>query len=399
METKVKQLPLQLQTEVPLQGPGLKGLGIDLDKIHYKDKGYLTHNFHPYPAKFIPPIPRAIIERYTTPGQTVCDPFCGSGTTLVEACLVGRPAFGNDLNPIAYLVSVAKTTIVDESHVRELTGLLQKINKGLLNLRSMVDTGLVEQNIPDFKNRDHWFDLQSLRELGYIKAAISGLATSQSRTLAYTAFSAIIVKVSRQESDTRWVAIEKRNPPGFALRSFAEKLADMIPRSVEFSRLALSSARITQCDAASLDWTPSMQATLVLTSPPYMNSYDYYLYHKLRMFWLGYDHKVVQNSEIGSRNRHCDKSEGLESYQNSMKVCLENIKRVLRPSGILAIVIGDTVYQGTLIRMDSVYDELCETVGFRKADSYHYDQRKYTSSFTKGYNRVPKASHILIYSN
>jgi site-specific DNA-methyltransferase (cytosine-N4-specific) len=363
-----------------------------------RDKNYLTHNFHPYPAKFVPHIPRAIIKKYTLPGQLVVDPFCGSGTTLVEACLEGRPSIGNDLNPIASLMSEAKTTKIEKSHVNELDRLLLNINNSLINVSSM-SYAEVADYIPSFKNRDHWFDGQSLLELGHIKMAINQLVTSQSRALALTAFSAIIVKVSRQESDTRWVAITKNSAPGFALRSFAEKLSDMIPRSLEFSRLAISSANITQCDATSLHCIPSSVADLILTSPPYMNSYDYYLYHKLRMFWLGYDHKIVQNSEIGSRNRHCDQSEGLDSYRHSIKSCLQNFKRVLKPSGILAIVIGDSIYKGELIPMDSIYDGLCEKIGFSRIVSYHFEQRKYTASFTRGYKTLPKRSHVLIYSN
>ena len=59
-----------------------------LDK--YKDKTYLTHNFHSFPAKFVPQIPKIVIERFTKPKDLVLDPFCGSGTTLVEAKLAGR---------------------------------------------------------------------------------------------------------------------------------------------------------------------------------------------------------------------------------------------------------------------------------------------------------------------
>lgn len=390
-----RQLDFQLKTDDFLE-PGLRGLGIDLDKV--RDKNYLTHNFHPYPAKFIPHIPRALIEKYTMPGQLVVDPFCGSGTTLVEACLQGRPSIGTDLNPIACLVSEAKTTKLESSHVDELNQLLLDVNEGLLNISDVVHSNLAD-SIPNFKNRDHWFDNEVLLELGYVRKAIEQLVSPQSRTLALTAFSAVIVKVSRQESDTRWVAVDKNHPPGFALRAYAQKLTDMIPRSLEFSRLASSSATIMRCDATSLACVPNSVADIIVTSPPYMNSYDYYLYHKLRMFCLGYDHKIVQSAEIGSRNRHCDKSEDPNSYRNLMNSCLQSIKRILKPSSILAIVIGDSVYKGELVPMKAVYDELCRKTGFARLDSYQYDQRKYTASFIKGYKTVPKHSYVLVYSN
>src|SRR5260370_5674066 len=69
------------------------------------------HAFHSYPAKFIPEIPRAIIRELPPfPGTTVFDPFCGCGTTLVEAQSAGHASVGVDLNPIGYLVSNVKTT-------------------------------------------------------------------------------------------------------------------------------------------------------------------------------------------------------------------------------------------------------------------------------------------------
>jgi len=72
---------------------------------HIKNKNYLTHNIHPYPAKFIPQIPSCFIETYSKKNDVVLDPFCGSGSTLLEATIRDRKAIGLDLNPIATLIS------------------------------------------------------------------------------------------------------------------------------------------------------------------------------------------------------------------------------------------------------------------------------------------------------
>src|SRR3989338_11522591 len=81
---------------------------------------YLTHNFHTYPAKFIPQIPKSTIKTLTKEGDTILDPFCGCGTTLVEAKLLNRCAIGVDLNPVATLISKAKTNKINKEH-RTLT--------------------------------------------------------------------------------------------------------------------------------------------------------------------------------------------------------------------------------------------------------------------------------------
>jgi site-specific DNA-methyltransferase (cytosine-N4-specific) len=74
------------------------------------DTMYLTHSLHPYPAKFPPQLPKTILSRFARKGQTVLDPFCGSGTTLVEARLLGYNAIGVDVNGLSSLLSKVKAT-------------------------------------------------------------------------------------------------------------------------------------------------------------------------------------------------------------------------------------------------------------------------------------------------
>jgi hypothetical protein len=95
----------------------LKAERFDAARLHHVNfdftdskTGYLTHSLHPYPAKFIPQIPNALIQELSDEGDTVADVFCGSGTTLVEALILNRNAVGFDANPLACLITKAKTT-------------------------------------------------------------------------------------------------------------------------------------------------------------------------------------------------------------------------------------------------------------------------------------------------
>src|SRR5919205_4653974 len=74
---------------------------------------YLTHSYHRYPAKFIPQLAARLIKENTIFGDLVCDPFMGSGTTLVEAIVHDRRAYGTDINPAAVLITKAKTTPIE----------------------------------------------------------------------------------------------------------------------------------------------------------------------------------------------------------------------------------------------------------------------------------------------
>jgi DNA modification methylase len=71
---------------------------------------YITHSYHRYPAKFIPQLAARVILENSLPGDLVCDPFMGSATTLVEAIVHDRKAYGTDINPVAALIARAKTT-------------------------------------------------------------------------------------------------------------------------------------------------------------------------------------------------------------------------------------------------------------------------------------------------
>ena len=95
--------------------------------FHDEATNSLTHGIHPYPAKFPPQIPARLIEILTRPGDVLLDPFCGSGTTLVEALRLDRSAVGTDINPIAVLVTETKTARLNGTAERALEELEQGV--------------------------------------------------------------------------------------------------------------------------------------------------------------------------------------------------------------------------------------------------------------------------------
>ena len=130
-----------------------KQIKFDLDS--YKNKGYLTHNFHSFPAKFVPQIPQILINTLSTPGSTVMDPFSGSGTTLVEAKLAGRHSIGIDINPISLLISKTKTTILTNAQFLKIDKILEKIQKDFKEYDEKNPKKYI--TIPEIYNLDLWF--------------------------------------------------------------------------------------------------------------------------------------------------------------------------------------------------------------------------------------------------
>lgn len=356
-----------------------------------KDKGYATHSLHPYPAKFIPHIPREVIKAYSIPGETVWDPMCGSGTTLVEAALAGRPARGGDLNPIAVLVSKAKTTPLGTAAAAELHGLVAELELACGRAESL------GSELPDFHNRDHWFDQQVSRELAYALTEIDSLRTPAAATLARCAFSAIVVAVSNQESETRWSAKPQKVVPSQTLRRLAKKIVDSIQRVAEFAEHSEAEVRIVEEDARR-SGAEDESVSLVVTSPPYANSHDYYLYNKLRMFWLGHEVRPVQDAEIGSRNQHSDRGLGVEGYLDPMTEVLGQMHRALVPGGRAVLVVADAVIRKQFFSMDELLIERAETAGLAYDRKFSFDHKPFNSSFQRGFGTSRKKStHVLVF--
>jgi site-specific DNA-methyltransferase (cytosine-N4-specific) len=163
--------------------------------------GLGSHAIHPYPAKFIPQIPRTLIKLFHPGGDSaVLDPFCGSGTTLVEALSAGVPSIGIDVNPLATLVTKVKTT--------PIPGAMVEIARNVCGrARRRLDHGRVQ--IPYIPRVDHWFKKPVQQALGSLVLEINAVPDQHIADAPKVALSSIIVRVSNQESDTRYAAVEK----------------------------------------------------------------------------------------------------------------------------------------------------------------------------------------------
>src|SRR5215469_5962917 len=113
----------------------IKNLGaLDWELID-ADTDYYTHGYHPYSAKYIPQIPNRLISAFSKKDDLILDNFVGSGTTLVESKLLGRNAIGIDVNPLACLISKVKTTVIEESTVREIENFLTLLQDDITHVR------------------------------------------------------------------------------------------------------------------------------------------------------------------------------------------------------------------------------------------------------------------------
>jgi site-specific DNA-methyltransferase (cytosine-N4-specific) len=338
--------------------------------------GYLTHSLHPYPAKFIPQIPETLIRELSSVGDVVADIFCGSGTTLVEALRLKRHAIGIDANPLAGLISRVKTTKLSpeellqaEEHRFLCERLATQIQSREGDLFASGAAFISEGWRPRPEVCEFWFLPHVVEELAELRRLIGEIPNDAPRNLCLIALSAIVVAVSKQDSDTRYVRREKRILPGDTVRRYTTQLRLAIaavrelPDQIE-NRCA---CRILNEDILCTPDTGPFE--LVVTSPPYPNAYSYHLYHRTRLMWLGHDPESFKRIEIGSHRKYS--ANGADrATQQTFRSEFERIFRWLRPrlrNGRHAcFVIGDSTLSGARVDNASIIAEAGVLAGFRE---------------------------------
>ena len=317
--------------------------------------GYLGHDLHPYPAKFIPQLPANLISALSLPGETVWDPFGGSGTTALEALLLGRQAISTDINPLASLVTAAKTTALTPEQHDVLDALQRRFD--LLLQSSDLDRILerarirIDDQIPEIPHLDKWFPSTAVRELGYIRGAIREVESPVSRVFATVALSSIVLSVSYQDGETRYARRIRDIAPGDTLRAFCNALKIALRKHSPMERLlGYRRAQVFTADARDLDdgseGLPPESVDLIVTSPPYANANDYHLYHRFRIFWIGEDPRKMASAEIGSHLRHQRENRGFQLYVEDMRPALRSMQQRLRSGRYIALIVGDAVFKG-----------------------------------------------------
>jgi len=172
----------------------------------------------------------------------------------------------------------------------------------------------------------------------------------------------------------------------------------MTKRLREFSKKAHDvKCEIYNCSATDIKPIRDNEIDLIVTSPPYANTYDYYLYHRHRMEWLESDTRTPQSLEIGSRNKHSDEDMAIESYLSSMKTSMKESHRTLKKNKFFCIVIGDAIKDKNLIKMDTKFLKMGNEIGFTTKQCFSYDLRKYSYHFRWVGKSSDKSGYIIIF--
>jgi hypothetical protein len=306
-------------------------LDLPYKRLDLRDFGTrrLTHQLFRYPAKFHPPVVAELLDRFTSPGQLVLDPFVGSGTALVESAVMRRRSVGLDIDPVATMIAKAKTAIYNIPEVVKDCSLLLEAIDDLerpdeeYELRMFEDVTEAEYDktianeglwVPAIPNLHHWFRRYVIIDLARILFALRSIECSdQSKLLLRAVFASIIRNSSNADpvpvSGLEYTAHMKRrdakgrlvNPFGL-LRVALRKTEAAVSEYVKALPAAAFEPLVGIGDALALPLSLSSQVDAVLTSPPYQIAVDYYRRHQLEMYWL--EHTLSQNDRLGLLPRY-----------------------------------------------------------------------------------------------
>jgi DNA modification methylase len=301
-----------------------------------------VHGFHAYPARAHPVTARRLIDAFAPARGLVLDPFCGSGTILIEALLAGRDALGTDLNPLAVMLARAKThprkpaataaLLASAQEVAAFADARRKAKQGATRRLPQEDVSLFTPHV--------------LLELDGLRAGIEK-APPEARPDLWLVFSSILVKLSPKRGDTSDEPLEKRVAAGYPARLFVKKTEELVARFAELAGLLpapLPRARVLLDDAGKLAKVEDRSIDVVVTSPPYVATYDYLAHHELRMRWLELDTRRFAKDELGARRRYerLTPDEARASWERELLKFFHALARVTKPGAKVVLLIADS---------------------------------------------------------
>ncbi|RFM23140.1 MAG: DNA methyltransferase [Candidatus Thermochlorobacter aerophilum] len=354
-----------------------------------------THCYHNYPAMMIPQIAERLLEKYGANANLLFDPYCGTGTSLVEANLKGIDAIGTDLNPLARLVAKTKTSKIN---LQVLELYLKDFNDYIFSV--MFDFSKVSVVIPKISNIDFWFDKPVQEKLAVIKAFIEKIEDESVSNFFKVAFSETV----RESSLTRNgefklfrmtpEQIEKFNPDVFGLMQ--SKLARNHRGLREFlEHRPKGKAEVYGFNTCNeVQYLEHESVDLVLTSPPYGDSRTtvaYGQFSRLSNEWLGIENaNQVDNLLMGGKserkirnfNSKClneslekiasvneSRAKEIASFYYDYQKSIENVARTVKKGGYACYVVGNRKVKGEILPTDEITKDFFENYGFSHVET------------------------------
>ena len=364
------------------------------------DTGKWTHSYHRYPAKFIPQLVEKLIDEYITSEDAhIDDPFMGCGTTIVTAISRGFKGSGTDINKISALITKVKSTPIEPAYLdKKIKYLLEKL-KFLADSQSqdLFPNANIEPLIPQkhIERINYWFTEQNKNEIGMILRIIYNEEDETIQEFFLIAFSHILKNCSiwLQASTKPTRDFKKKlTKPYIILRRHLKKMQrgndsfyPIIPLKVKSNIKNYLNIKIQD---AKTQPTSDNEVDLIISSSPYVTSYEYADLHQLSTIWLdfadnlteyrkefiGSAHKYSNDKKLKSRiaqeivdkmqEKNKKMAKEIRTFFIDMQEVFDESYRILKSGGRCCYVIGDTSLKGVNILNAEVFAESLQYSGF-----------------------------------
>lgn len=349
------------------------------------------HSLHyavSYRASFKPELPDYFIRRYSRPGDVVFDPFGGRGTTVLQANLLGRIGYSNDVNPLSERIAYPKTHPVSLKEVQDVLSAVpfdhdipldqdlsmfyhERTHREILNLMEYL--------------REHRSDADRFLEM----IALSRLHGHSAGFFSVYSFPQISVPKTNQ------IRINRR-------RSQVSDYRPIAPRIIKKARKVIADADVSAIrdiskhnrffthDARDMVSVPSGCASLIVTSPPFLNKADYITDNWLEFWFLGIDIDDIRRKVVQTAN--------LEEWRDFIRESMREMRRVLAPDGVCVIEVGDVLHCREPLNLDDVITDLAAPAGLAVEKVMIHQQRftKLANTFNVDNNEDGTNTHRLV---
>jgi DNA modification methylase len=362
------------------------------------DTKIFTHCFHSYPAMMIPQIAGRLLDKYGKKASLLFDPYCGLGTSLVEANLRGINAIGTDLNPLARLIAKSKATPID---AESLDMWIRRYNDFLLNLDFGKNNG--DLPIPHFMNIDFWFDKRIQKTLAAIKGFISQIDNNDIANFFKVAFSETVresswtkngeFKLVRMTEEQR----DRFNPNVYGIMN--AKLNRNKNGLTEFNKEISKKAITSIYDFNTVEIIPQNiirenSINIIITSPPYGDSRTtvaYGQYSRLSSQWLGFPNansvdkllmggrpkglQTISGSKLVKKiidevaSKDSERAQDVISFYIDYQKSITNISKIIKKGGHACYVVGNRKVKGIILPTDEITRQLFEAEGFEHIET------------------------------
>jgi len=365
-----------------------------------EDTKTTTQGIHSYPAMMIPQIARRLIELYSKEGEILLDPFCGSGSSLVEAKLKGLFSYGIDINPLARLIAKVKTTLIEPELFKKY---VNELKSKIINTEIKNSFNKINIDLPESINLEFWFKKEVIRKLAILKELINEVSEKNEDIRDF--FMATFSHTVRDASNTRNGEFKLYRIPAEKLENYNPDVFKIFLEKLDYNSKALNNFyyECTKIKNYKNIWTKILNEdtrnetsllpesiNIIVTSPPYGDSRTtvaYGQYSRLSAEWLGLNNQkndidkislggqivVTLENQIDSKSlneilkkisqQETKRAKEVLSFYIDLDKCMNEIKRVMKPKGYVCMVVGNRTVKGIQIPTDKILVEMSYKYG------------------------------------